>query len=153
MAASLTIVIVFGLVATTLAMSVKRIPEGKVYTLHRHRGATPELLRPGTHWIVPLRDHIAHKISLTGRMLHLDEILGDKRRAQGTVYWQVLDPGRADAVIDRADDLIRQHILDGLVETDDAARLKTRLNEALRAQGLLVTRVDTHVNAAIPSAA
>lgn len=147
MAASITVICLLGVVATTLAMSVKRIPEGQVYTLRRRHRAQPELLTPGTHWIVPLRDHIAHKISLTGRTLHLDDTLDDDR-VQGTVYWQVLDPERADAVIDQAETLIRSQALDGLRE-DRAAdavqrnmHLKNRLNSALRPQGVLITRVD-----------
>ncbi|HET7300446.1 MAG TPA: SPFH domain-containing protein, partial [Oleiagrimonas sp.] len=134
MAASITVICLLSVVATTLAMSLKRIPEGQVYTLRRRRHAPPELLTPGTHWIVPLRDHIAHKISLTGRTLRLDDTSDDGRiHVQGTVYWQVLDPERADAVIDQADALIRRQTLDGLCEDrlDDAsvrnAHLKNRL--------------------------
>lgn len=154
MAASITVICLLSVVATTLAMSLKRIPEGQVYTLRRRRHAQTELLTPGTHWIVPLRDHIAHKISLTGRTLRLDDTLEDGRiRVQGTVYWQVLDAERADAVIDQADALIRRHTLDGLREdrADDAAvrnaHLKNRLNSTLRAQGMLVTRMDVHTTA------
>ncbi|HET7267985.1 MAG TPA: hypothetical protein VFJ15_07745 [Oleiagrimonas sp.] len=153
MAASITIICLLSVAATTLAMSIKRIPEGCVYTLHRRRGKAMQLLAPGTHWIVPLRDHIAHKISLTGRTLHLDDVLGDQRHIRGTVYWQVLDPERADAIIDHADTLIREQLVDGLAETGDAARLKVRLNDTLRAQGLLVTRVDTHAAGAVSAAA
>lgn len=150
----ITSLIVFFILASTsalLAMSFKRIPEGQVYTLHRRdrERALPELLMPGTHWIVPLRDHIAHKISLTGRTLHLDDALGDDAtRVRGTVYWQVLDPERADAMIDQAAVLIRRQALEGLREDqmNDAAlrdaRLKNRLNSALRPQGVLVTRIN-----------
>ena len=147
MAVSITVICLLGVVATTLAMSVKRIPEGQVYTLRRRHRAQPELLTPGTHWIMPLRDHIAHKISLTGRTLRLDDTLDDDR-VQGTVYWQVLEPERADAVIDQAEALIRRQTLDGLREdraTDAIQRnlhLKNRLNSALRPQGVLITRVD-----------
>jgi len=153
MAASITIICLLSVAATTLAMAIKHIPEGSVYTLHRRRGKPMQLLAPGTHWIVPLRDHIAHKISLTGRTLHLDETVDDERHLRGAVYWQVLDPARADAVIDQADALIRRHLLDGFAETDDATRLKIRLNDTLRAQGLLVTRVDAHLGAAAQAAA
>lgn len=147
MAASITVICLLSVIATTLVMSVKRIPEGQVYTLHRRHRAQPELLTPGTHWIVPLRDHVAHKISLTGRTLHLDDALDDDR-VQGTVYWQVLDPERADAMIDQAETLIRSQTLEGLREdrVADAAQrnmhLKNRLNNTLRPQGVLITRVD-----------
>ncbi len=147
MTASLTVVCLIGIAASLLAMSIKRIPEGEVYTLHRRHRAQPELLTPGTHWIVPLRDHVVHKISLAGRALQLED---SDTRVRGTVYWQVLDPGRADAVIDEADTLIRRHALDTLLadpSTDDKARnveLKHVLNDALRPQGMLITRVDLH---------
>ena len=154
MAASITVICLLSVVITTLVMSIKRIPEGQVFTLRRRRHAQPELLTPGTHWIVPLRDHIAHKISLTGRTLRLDDMLDDSQiRVQGTVYWQVLDAERADAVIDQADALIRRQTLDGLREDrlSDAsvlnAHLKNRLNSSLRPQGMLVTRMDVHTTA------
>lgn len=153
MTASITVLCLLGIAAATLALSVKRIPEGKVYTLHRRHDAQPELLTAGTHWIVPLRDHIAHKISLTGRTLRLDETLTDGRHLQGAVYWQVLDPARADAVIDQADAHIRQHLLDSLRDGSDDARLKAQLNTVLRPQGLLITRVDTRLGAAVSTAA
>lgn len=154
MTASLTVVCLIAVAASLLAMSIKRIPEGQVYTLRRRRRAQPELLTPGMHWIVPLRDHIAHKISLTGRTLRLDDMLEDSQiRVRGTVYWQVLDAERADAVIDQADTLIRRQTLDGLREDRLAdasvlnAHLKNRLNSALRPQGMLVTRMDVHTTA------
>lgn len=152
MTASITIICFLSVAATTLAMAIKHIPEGSVYTLHRRRGKSMQLLAPGTHWIVPLRDHIAHKISLAGRTLHLDETVDDERHIRGAVYWQVLDPARADAVIDQADVLIRRHLVDGLAKTGDATHLKTRLNDTLRAQGLLVTRVDARVEGAVSAA-
>ncbi len=149
MTAAITLIFLFGAIATTLGLSVKRIPEGQVYTLHRRHHPQPKLLTPGTHWIVPLRDHIAHKISLTGRILQLDETLGEvASRVRGTVYWQVLEPIRADAVIDRADLLIREQALDGFRnhhDLDPVARnleLKSRLNQALKPEGVFITRVD-----------
>ncbi len=154
-----TALCLLSLIAATLAMSVKRIPEGQVYTLRRRHRAQPELLTPGTHWIVPLRDHVAHKISLTGRALHLDEALDETRRTHGVVYWQVLDPERADAVIDEADALIRREALEGLRSETAidpivrSVRLKNRLNDSLRPQGLFVTRVDMRTTMAVRAAA
>lgn len=153
MAVSITVICLLGVVATTLAMSVKHIPEGKVYTLRRRHDTQPHLLTAGTHWIVPLRDHVAHKISLTGRSLHLDTTMDSDHHAQGTVYWQVLDPKRADAVIERADTLIRQRALESLRQGNTATHLKEQLNRTLRPQGMLVTRVDLHVTPAMPAAA
>jgi flagellar basal body-associated protein FliL len=70
----------------------------------------------------------------------------------GTVYWQVLEPERAEAVIDQADQLIRRNVLDALRadgaasqeegRREVAARLKSSLNQCLRERGVMVTRVE-----------
>lgn len=155
MTALFTVICLLGAAATLLAKSIKRIPEGQVYTLQRRRRQGLQLLTPGTHLIMPLRDHIAHKISLTGRTLHLDTMLADHEsaRVRGTVYWQVLEPTRADAVIDDADKLIRQQTLDGfradrhLAPAARNLQLKSRLNKILQPQGMFVTRVDLDATA------
>jgi regulator of protease activity HflC (stomatin/prohibitin superfamily) len=147
--ASLTVACLAAIAAVVLALSLKHIPEGEVYTLRRRRPPQLRLLTAGTHWIVPLRDHIAHKISLTGRTLNLDAALDDDAaHVRGMVYWQVLDAARADAVIEQAETLIRRRALEALRAekmADDAlrhVRLKNRMNAVLRPQGLLVTRMD-----------
>jgi hypothetical protein len=72
------------------------------------------------------------------------------------VYWQVLEPERADAVFEQVDQLIRRGAHDALrseqeVEHADldqvdrrdlSARLKQTLNSALRERGMMVTRVE-----------
>ena len=138
--------------ALLVAASVKRIPEGHVYSLQRWGNPQPRMLLPGIHLIVPLIERIAHKISLSGHTLRLDERLaGDagttSRSVRGAVYWQVLEPQHAQAVIEHVDDLIRRCILQALTTTPLAgsahnAMLKQMLNEQLRKSGMLVTRVD-----------
>jgi regulator of protease activity HflC (stomatin/prohibitin superfamily) len=63
----------------------------------------------------------------------------------------VLEPERADAVIEQADQLIRRGVLDALhadmaAKQDErrevAARLKSSLNQHLRERGVMVTRVE-----------
>jgi hypothetical protein len=63
----------------------------------------------------------------------------------------VLDPERADAVIDRADDLIRGRLREAVSRADGPAdqdlrsrnqRIKQALNGTLRDRGVLVTRVE-----------
>jgi hypothetical protein len=63
----------------------------------------------------------------------------------------VLEPERADAVIDQADQLIRGGALAALREDpaaaeadrrDLGARLKLAMNQALRDRGVMVTRVE-----------
>jgi len=104
---------------------------------------------------VPLVERIAHKISITGYTLAVDERLDpDSASAatlRGRVWWQVLDPERADAVIDRADDLIRGRLREAVGHAGDPAdqdlrsrnqRIKQTLNGTLRDRGVLVTRVE-----------
>ena len=140
--------------AALLAASIKRIPEGTVYTLRRLDGHA-RVLNPGVHWVLPLVERVVHRITLTGRALPIDERValddqGQPLPLRGTVYWQVLDPSRADAVIERADDLIRLRAVNALRAVDapgsesaDARnlRMKQALNETLRERGVLVTRV------------
>jgi hypothetical protein len=69
---------------------------------------------------------------------------------RGRIWWQVLDPERADTVIDRADDLIRLRLRDAVQGADATdsdlrsrnLRIKQTLNGSLRDRGVLVTRVE-----------
>jgi hypothetical protein len=133
------------------AIAVKRVPAGQVHSLYRH-GKPIRLLQPGTHVVVPLMDRVGHRIDLGGRTLRFDASVAEAQALHGTVYWQVLEPERADAVIDQADQLIRSGVIDEL-RADDAAnqdnerrevaaRLKSRLNQRLRDRGVMVTRVE-----------
>lgn len=154
MISSLAILLILTLLAIVAMSSIKRIPEGQVYTLRR-LGKPAGILTAGTHLVVPLVERIAHKISITGYTLAVDERLereADARTLRGRVWWQVLDPERADSVIDRADDLIRLRLRDALqdvgsesVDPDLRARnqrIKQTLNGSLRERGVLVTRVE-----------
>ena len=142
---TLTLITVFSLAA----VAVKRVPAGQVYSLYRN-GKQVRLLQPGTHVVMPLLDRVGHRIDLGGRTLRFDAST-EAKPVQGTVYWQVLEPERADAVIEQADQLIRYSVLDALqAETDAsqqerrqvAAHLKSSLNQQLRERGVMVTRVE-----------
>lgn len=154
MISALTLLLFLMLAAAVAALSVKRIPEGQVYTLRR-LGKPAGTLTAGTHVVVPLVERIAHKISITGYTLAVDERVADDAAGAGTVrgrvWWQVLDPERADAVIDRADDMIRLQLRDAVqiaVAADQRdlrshnQRIKQTLNGRLRERGVLVTRVE-----------
>lgn len=143
---TLTLIAVFSLAA----VAVKRVPAGQVYSLYRY-GKQVRLLQPGTHVVLPLLDRVGHRIDLGGRVLRFDASLAETAPMQGTVYWQVLEPERADAVIEQADQLIRHGVLDALqAETEAsqqerrqvAALLKSSLNQQLRERGVMVTRVE-----------
>ncbi|WP_329741972.1 SPFH domain-containing protein [Dyella sp. A6] len=129
--------------------AVKRVPVGQVYSLHRH-GKPLRLLQPGTHVVLPWLDRVAHRIDLGGRVLRFEQPLADARDVRGTVYWQVLEPERADAMIDQADQLIRHGALEALQGETQAhpdgqalgTALKQSLNGLLRERGVMVTRVE-----------
>jgi regulator of protease activity HflC (stomatin/prohibitin superfamily) len=133
-----------------IASAVKVVPAGQVYSLYR-RGKPVRLLSSGMHLALPLLDRVAHKINLAGQTLRFEEPLADSRDVRGTVYWQVLEPERADAVFEQVDQLIRrgaQEALRGEPAADRAdrrdlgARVKLALNSALRERGMMVTRVE-----------
>lgn len=141
-------------VAVLALLSIKRIPEGTVYSLRRVDGHA-RLLGAGTHLVMPLLERVVHRIALTGRSLSIDERVVVDGRTQplslrGTVYWQVLDAARADAVIERADELIRTRAVNAIravpaphseAADDRNQRMKAALNASLRDRGVVVTRV------------
>lgn len=136
--------------AALLAGAVRHVPEGQVYSLHRH-GKPARLLEAGTHLVLPLLDHVAHKINLAGQTLRLDAPQAGVCEVCGTVYWQVLEPERADAVFEQVDQLIRRGAQEALRSEPAAAqvdrhdlgvRVKQSLNHVLRERGMMVTRVE-----------
>jgi regulator of protease activity HflC (stomatin/prohibitin superfamily) len=146
----LLLIVLLGLIA---ASAIQRVPQGQVYSLYR-RGKPLRLLAPGTHWRLPLLERVAHRIDLGGRVLRFEEPLADAHDVRGTVYWQVLEPERADAVIDEADQMIRRGALDALHreatpmqadQRDLGGRLKQALNALLRERGMMVTRVELEI--------
>jgi regulator of protease activity HflC (stomatin/prohibitin superfamily) len=139
-----------GLVALGILVvaSIRRIPEGQVYTLHR-LGGHIRLMHPGMHFMLPLIERVAHKISLTGANVPVEGLMADDCQYRGIVYFQVLDPVRADRVIDRVDGLLRERTRSlfadaELPDSADGRRqwLKQSLNSDVRERGLIVTRVD-----------
>jgi len=133
-----------------ITSAIRHVPNGQVYSLHRH-GKLARLLPAGTHLVFPLVDRVAHKITLNGQTLRFEEALSDTAGLHGTVYWQVLEPERADAIFEQADMLIRRgthEALSGTAQFDHAdrrvlgAQLKQSLNSHLRERGMMVTRVD-----------
>ena len=128
--------------------SVRRIPEGQVYTLRRFGGHT-RIVGSGMHLVMPLIERVAHKISLTGANVRIDGLSAADQHYRGIVYFQVLDPMRADRVIDDVDGLLQERTRSlfadaALPETSDGRRqwIKQSLNSDVRERGLLVTRVD-----------
>jgi regulator of protease activity HflC (stomatin/prohibitin superfamily) len=146
---ALIILVVLALIAM-LATAIKRVPADQVHSLYR-RGKPFRLLQPGVHMTLPLVDHVEHHINLSGQVLRFQEPLPDAHDVRGTVYWQVLEPERADSVIEQADQLIRGGALAALREEPEAfsadrrdlgSRLKQVMNTGLRERGMMVTRVE-----------
>ena len=138
------------LLAVLFASAVRHVPEGQVYSLYR-RGKPVRLLQAGMHLVVPLLDRVAHKINLAGQTLRLDAPTADTCEVCGTVYWQVLEPERADAVFEQVDQLIRRGAQEALRSEpasepvnrrDLGVRVKQSLNQVLRERGMMVTRVE-----------
>jgi regulator of protease activity HflC (stomatin/prohibitin superfamily) len=139
--------------AVLIVSAVRRVPAGQVYSLYRH-GKLVRVLQSGTHLVLPLLDRVAHKINLAGQTLRFEEPLAEAHDVRGTVYWQVLEPERADAVFEQVDQLIRRGAQEALRSEpaadradrhDLGARVKQALNSALRERGMMVTRVDLDV--------
>lgn len=142
------ILVALGAIAVLTVASIRRIPEGQVYTLRRVGGHT-RVMHSGMHFMVPIVERVAHKISLTGSNVPVDGLVAADQQYRGIVYFQVLDPARADRVIDRVGDLLQERTRSlfadaALPESSDSRRqwLKQSLNSDIRERGLLVTRVD-----------
>lgn len=143
-------IILMALVALAILVfaSIRRIPEGQVYTLRRVGGHT-RVMHSGMHFMLPLVERVAHKISLTGSNVPVEGLVAADRHYRGIVYFQVLDPARADRVIDGIDGLLQERTRSlfadsALPDSSDGRRqwLKQSLNSDVRHRGLLVTRVD-----------
>ena len=149
----ISLVATLALAACLVAGAMRRVPVGQVHSLYR-RGKPLRLLEPGTHWVVPVLDRIGHRIDLRGQVLRFEQAQTDSDEVRGTVYWQVLEPERAEATIDEVPQLIRLRALDALNAEPASARadcrglgsrMKQALNGALRERGLMITRVELDV--------
>ena len=136
------------LLTALVAICVRRIPEGHVYSLRRFGGHT-RFVGAGTHFILPLFERISHKMSLAGSRIEVSAALRSGKDCMASVYFQVLDPRRADHVIESVDALLSARAVDLLASetmpSDQLERrlwLKQTLNSEIRERGLLVTRID-----------
>lgn len=128
--------------------SFKRVPDGQVHTFRRIGGHT-RVLGSGRHLVLPLLDRITHQFQLTGNTLSFDSKAGSGERVGGMLYYQVLEPERADAVIEHVGELMRARVASVIatreLPADSSERrqwLKQAVNEDLRSCGLIVTRIE-----------
>jgi regulator of protease activity HflC (stomatin/prohibitin superfamily) len=132
--------------AGLLFASVRRIPEGQVYTLRRI-GGHMRTVGSGLHVVLPLVEKVIHKIRLLGNVVPVNVPTPKGDTLQGNIYVQVVDARRADAVIDTVPELLSRRVCDICVDgaeendTDRNRRIKMQLNSELGERGLLITRV------------
>jgi len=120
MHAPLPWLMLFCIVMTLIAVSIRRIPEGHAYTLRRV-GGQMRTLGAGLHLVVPVIERVAHKIRLLNNVVDVQT-----QALNGRVYFQVLDAGRADGVIDAMADMLRQRIPELAASTCTEVDLATR---------------------------
>lgn len=150
MNASLSLLLISA--ACLVLFSIKRIPEGQAYTIHRF-GRYRRTLDAGVHWIMPLIERVGGRISLTGRALDLAPMPvtaeGVDRTVRGSVWFQVLDPTRADADLEHLEDVVLADLLDAMSRISEREfvqaatlpqALKQEANTTLKAHGIVVTR-------------
>jgi regulator of protease activity HflC (stomatin/prohibitin superfamily) len=134
--------------ALLVVASVRRIPEGHVYAFRR-MGGHVRIVPAGTHLVLPLVERVTHKISLAGAAVPVEGLVRDTLDFRSVVYFQVLDPERAEVVIEDVEELLRTatrrlfaaaELPQGLDQR--RAWLKQSLNTELRERGLLIARVD-----------
>ena len=132
--------------AILLLAGMRRVPEDTACTVHRF-GRYVRTLTPGLRWTIPFVEHIAHRVRLVGHEVPLTQ---QAAKAQGAVYYQILEPERAGDALDAVDALVQREAREGLatlmldVAANDSAalasQLKADLNQRLATLGLRVTR-------------
>lgn len=100
-------VLIASLAAGVLA-GLRRVPEGRAYTLHRG-GRFVRSLSPGLHFTVPVLDQIAHQVELIGH-----QVAVPTASSRAEVFFQILEPQRTGAALDDVDGLVQQLTSDRL---------------------------------------
>jgi len=134
--------------AALVLACVRRIPEGHAYTLRRF-GGHMRTVGAGIHVVLPGVERVAHRIRLLGNVVNVDHVppIPAGLPYSGQIFYQVLDAGRADAVIDSVDVLVCDclpMLLGDAANEENASRnsrIKAELNVRLRDRGILITRV------------
>lgn len=129
-------------IGAALALAGLRfVPEDAACSLHRW-GRFRRNLGPGWHWVVPVVDQIAGRVHLIGHRVEL----GNSRFPQAEVYFQILEPQRTGAELERVDALVEQLAGERLAQLPEAevralaGRWKDELNRRLGQLGLQVIR-------------
>ncbi len=140
------------------AMTVRRVPEGQAWTVHRF-GRYSRTLQPGRHALWPVVDRIAQHVSLTGHHIELPTRAFGGDRASADLYYQILDPLQTGDGLETVDEMVLRQADDALTTVANELRpqpqgasgladaLKTELNRRLGNKGLRVIRCALHANA------
>ncbi len=125
-------------------LGVRRVPDGSARSVHRRRRHVRSL-GPGWHLVWPLLDRIGPPVTLIGHRVELVP----PRGGSAAVFYQILEPERTGATLDRIDGWMAdeaRRVLAEVVQAGPGAdpalcdRLKTALNQRVAARGLRVTR-------------
>lgn len=142
-----------------IAMTLRRVPEGQAWTVHRF-GRYVRTLQPGRHAVWPVVDRIAQHVPLTGHHIEVPARAFGGDRASADLYYQILDPLQTGDGLETVDEMVLRQADDALSSVvreltpqprdDDpglADALKAELNRRLGGKGLRVIRCALHANA------
>ncbi len=161
MTAALVVLVVLAIVVVlAVALGVRTVPQGQVWTVERF-GAFTRLLNPGLNLMLPLVEQVGHKMNVQEIVLDIPEqavITRDNAAVtvDGIMYYRVLDPAKAaygaqnlvQALTSMAMTNIRSVIgamdLDGALSGREEinAKLLTTLDFATAPWGVKVSRVE-----------
>ena len=120
---------------------LRRIPPGTVATVHGG-GHYRRTLNAGWHWLWPIRERLGRPVELIGH--HLD-VRTEAARAE--LYFQILDPDQAGAVLNEVDELVCRQTQDALSNLSNThpENLKYELNRRVAQLGLRVVRCSSQL--------
>ncbi len=156
----LLLLVLVGLAIVLVVAGVKTVSQGEEFTVERF-GRYTKTLPPGLNLIVPLIDRVTNKINMREQVLDIDSqsvISRDNAvvRADGVVFYQVLDAARAsyevnDLVVAMRNlcltnirTVLGSMTLDEMLSNRDEinARLLTVVDAATDPWGVKVTRIE-----------
>ena len=148
-------------IALLLAVSVRRVPTGEVWVVHRF-GRKHRNLESGWHALLPLAERVVHRINMLGRTVpvELDDMATQDTHlvsGHGRLCFQVLDADKASMEAGRLDgaatnlvqtvceEMIAEMKFDDLVKrrwADTNAWILGLLNQSSANWGVRITRVE-----------